>query len=473
MMENSVSTLTSGKAERPQMLRALGLWHLTAIGIGAIIGAGLFSLTGLAAGEHAGPAVVLSYIVAAIPAALTGLCYAELSSMFPQSGSCYTYARRTAGDLAAWIIGWDLILEFAVAAATIAASFAGYANSLLNGWGLSLPPSLLSGPLGDGSGGPGGIINLPAVVIIAACSLILLRGVLASAWINSVIVAMKIVIIVGLIAIGLGSVKAVNYLPFIPANTGHFGEFGWSGVFRAAAVIFFAYIGFETISAAAQEARNPRRDLPLGMLASLSICTLLYVGFSAVLVGLVPYELLKGDPSPTQTALDHTPFPWAKSGVAIGIMAGYATSILTALYGQSRIFAVMAADGMLPGAFAAIHGRWHTPWISILVFLVFTGLLAGFAPLNDLGDMTSIGTLFAFAIVAACVLVLRRTQPDLPRPFRVPFFPWVPLAGILMCGGLMVMLDTPSWLRLFGWMATGLLVRAAQRRKARPGKPAA
>ncbi|MEA2756690.1 MAG: basic amino acid/polyamine antiporter, family [Aliidongia sp.] len=467
-MNETNAALAAGGPQQPAMKRVLGAWHLTAIGIGAIIGAGLFSLTGLAAGEHAGPAVILAYVIAAIPAGLTGLCYAELAAMFPQSGSCYTYARNTAGDLLAWIVGWDLILEFAVAGATVAASFSGYFNSLLMDYGLELPYWLLNGPFGDGAGGVPGIVNLPAVLLITACSLVLLRGISESAWVNSIIVVVKLAVIIGLIALGLGSIKTANYLPFIPANTGNFGEFGWSGIFRAAAIIFFAYIGFETVSTAAQEAKNPQRDMPIGMLGSLVICALLYVAFAAILVGLVPYESLKGDASPAQTALAATPYPWARTIVAIGIMAGYATSILTALYGQSRIFAVMASDGMLPSIFATIHARWRTPWISVLLFLVFTGTLAGLVPLEDLGDVTSIGTLLAFAVVALCVLVLRRTQPDLPRPFRVPFMPWLPLVTIAMCIVLMASLDFAAWKRLILWLVVGLAIRAAMSLRSRP-----
>jgi APA family basic amino acid/polyamine antiporter len=451
-----------GVADAPEMKRALGVWHLTAIGIGAIIGAGLFSLTGQAAGENAGPAIILSYLIAAVPAGLTGLCYAELAAMFPASGSCYTYTRKAAGDFAAWMIGWNLILEFGVAAATVAASFSGYANSLLGDLGMALPPYLLNGPLGDGAGGAPGLVNLPAVVIISACSLLLLRGITESAWVNSIIVAVKIAVIILLIAAGGAWVKVANFTPFIPPNTGEFGSFGWSGVLRAAGIIFFSYIGFETVSCAAQETRNPQRDMPLAMLGALAICAVLYVGFSAILVGLVPYASFKGDTSPATTALAQTPYVWAPAAVAIGILGGNTTSILTALYGQSRIFAVMAADGMLPRSVGAIHRRWRTPWVSILLFWVFTGALAGFLPLEELGDMTSIGTLLAFAVVALCVLILRRTQPGRERPFRVPLVPWLPAATIVLCLGLMATLDELSWLRLVGWLALGLVIRWAQ-----------
>jgi APA family basic amino acid/polyamine antiporter len=447
------NTQAAALAHQPEMKRALGAWHLTAIGVGAIIGAGLFSLTGLAAGEDAGPAVILSYLIAAIPAGLTGLCYAELAAMFPNSGSCYTYVRRAAGDFAGWIIGWDLVLEFAVAAATVAASFAGYVNSLLGDFGMALPTALLNGPLGDGAGGAPGIVNLPAVLIILACSLLLIRGITESAWVNSIIVVVKLTVIVLFILLGLGSIKAANYVPFIPPHDDATGAFGWAGVLRAASTIFFAYIGFETVSTAAQEARNPQRDMPIGMLGSLVICAVLYVGFAAVLVGLVPYGLLKGDEASAQTALAQTPYGWAKPALAIGILGGFTTSILTALYGQSRIFAVMAAEGMLPAMFASIHQRFRTPWLS--------ALLAGLLPLEDLGDMCSIGTLLAFAAVAGCVLRLRATDPDQPRPFRVPLSPLLPAFSILMCGLLMWTFGAAAWYRLIGWLVIGLIVRFA------------
>jgi APA family basic amino acid/polyamine antiporter len=441
------------------MKRALGAWHLTAIGVGAIIGAGLFSLTGLVAGESAGPAVILAYVIAAIPAGLTGLCYAELAAMFPNSGSCYTYIRHAAGNFAGWIVGWDLVLEYAVAAATVAASFAGYTNSLLGEFGINLPAELLNGPFGDGVGGPPGIVNLPAVLIILTCSLLLIRGVSESAWVNTVIVAAKLVIIVLFILLGLGSIKAANYVPFIPPHDDATDAFGWSGVLRATSSIFFSYIGFETVSTAAQESRNPRRDMPIGMLASLVICAVLYIAFAAVLVGLVPYPELKGDAAAAETALGQTPFGWAKPVIAIGILAGSATSILTALYGQSRIFAVMAAEGMLPRIFSSIHARWRTPWLSVLLLLVVTGTLAGVVPLQQLGDMCSIGTLLAFGAVAACVIRLRIAEPDVPRPFRVPLSPYLPAFSILMCALLMYYFEWLAWERLIIWLVIGLVVR--------------
>lgn len=324
---------------------------------------------------------------------------------------------------------------------------------------MALPYWLLNGPFGDGVGGVPGIINLPAVLIILACSLLLMRGITESAWVNSIIVVVKLTVIVLFILLGLGSIKAANYIPFIPPHDAATGSFGWAGVLRAASTIFFAYIGFETVSTAAQESRNPQRDMPIGMLGSLVICAVLYVGFAAVLVGLVPYGALKGDEASAQTALAQTPYGWAKPALAIGILGGFATSILTALYGQSRIFAVMAAEGMLPRMFASIHTRWRTPWLSVLLLLVFTGTLAGLIPLQELGDMCSIGTLLAFAAVAGCVLRLRVSEPGLKRPFRVPLSPLLPGFSILMCGLLMWTFDSLAWYRLIGWLVIGLLIR--------------
>jgi basic amino acid/polyamine antiporter, APA family len=462
-MQTVEAATASGVTDAPSMKRALGPWHLTALGIGAIIGAGLFSLTGLAAGADAGPAVILAFVIAAIPAALTGFCYAELAAMFPQSGSCYTYVRYTAGDLAAWIIGWDLILEYAMGGAAVAAGFAGYVNSVLTAFGVPLPYWLLNGPLGDGDAGQPGIINLPAVLIILACSILLLRGVAESAWVNSVIVVVKLVVIVLFVALGLGSIQAANYTPFIPPHDPHTGGFGWPGVFRAASTIFFAYIGFETVSTAAQEARNPQRDMPIGMLGSLAICTILYIAFAVVLIGLVPYAELKDDPAAADTALTHTPYAWARVAISLGILGGFATSILTALYGQSRILTIMAADGMLPRPFAAIHPVWRTPWITIIVLFGFSAIFAGFLPLAITGDMTSIGTLLAFAAVSACVLRLRRREPERARPFRTPLVPILPVVGILCCLGLIGTFDGLALVRLIGWLVLGLIIRALMR----------
>jgi APA family basic amino acid/polyamine antiporter len=458
-MNDSQAAIALDPAGQPEMKRALGPWHLMALGIGAIVGAGLFSLTGLAAGADAGPAVILAYVIAAVPAGLTGLCYAELAAMFPKSGSCYTYVRRTAGGLASWIVGWDLILEYAMGAATVAAAFSGYANSILSDLGLPLPYWLLNGPLGDGAGGVPGVINLPAVLIILACSLLLMRGVTESAWVNSVIVVVKLLVIALFVALGIGSIKAANFTPFVPPFDTATGGFGWPGVLRAASTIFFAYIGFETVSTAAQECKNAQRDMPIGMLGSLAICTVLYIAFAIVLVGIVPYAALKDDQASAETAMAATPYAWSRGIIAIGILGGFATSILTALYGQSRILQVMAADGMLPTAIAAIHPRWRTPWRSIILLFVFTAFFAGLVPLADLGDMCSIGTLLAFAAVSACVLRLRRTEPALERPFRVPLSPALPLLGIAVCVLLMSTFDYKAWTRLIGWLLIGLIIR--------------
>jgi APA family basic amino acid/polyamine antiporter len=442
--------------------RSLGVMSLIGLGVGAIIGAGLFSLTGIAAAENAGPAVVLSFLVAAIGCAFAGMCYSELASMIPVAGSAYTYAYTTMGEFVAWIIGWDLVLEYAVGAATVSVSWSRYVVSLLQEWGLVLPAALTVSPfdtatLADGSSVQG-IVNLPAVVVIAAVSALLMRGISTSARVNNVIVVIKLMVVAAVIGVGAFYVKSQNYVPFVPPNTGTFGEFGWSGVMRGAGVIFFAYIGFDAVSTAAQEARNPQRDMSRGILGSLALCTVLYIAFALVLTGIVNYQEMRGDAAPVATAIDRTPFPWLQVAVKLGIICGFTTVILVMLLGQSRVFYAMAEDRLLPGLFACLHPEWHTPWRSNLVFMLFTGALSGFVPIGNLGHMTSIGTLLAFIIVCAGVLVLRRTKPDSPRTYRVPFSPVVPVLGILVCLAMMVSLDIATWYRLFIWLAIGLVV---------------
>jgi len=433
----------------PPLKRVLGPWNLIGLGIGAIIGAGLFSLTGIAAAEHAGPAIVLSFIVAALGCAFAGMCYSELASMIPVSGSAYTYAQATLGELVAWIIGWDLVLEYAIGAATVSVSWAGHLVELFNSFGLSLPVKVAIGSVD---------VNLGAIFVICAVSLLLMRGISGSARVNMAIVIVKVSIVIAVIAVGAFYIKPANYVPFIPANTGKFGEFGISGILRGAGVIFFAYIGFDAISTTSQEAKSPQKDMARGILGSLAICTVLYIAFSLVLLGMVNYQALRGDPAPTATAIDITPFPVLKVLVKFGIVAGQTSVILVMLLGQSRVFRAMSADRLLPKFFSDVHPVWRTPWRSNLLFMVFVSLFAGLIPIGVLGEMTSIGTLFAFVIVCIGVLVLRRTRPDLARPFRTPWTPLVPILGIVVCMTMMVSLGLENWLRLFIWMALGLLV---------------
>ena len=445
--------------------RSLGSANLVALGIGAIIGAGLFSLTGIAAADYAGPAVVISFLIAAFGCALTGLCYSELAGMIPSAGSAYAYAYAALGELMAWIIGWDLLLEYAVGAGTVAVSWSSYVQSLLHGWGLDLPHWLTGAPAA------GGVLNLPAVLIILALSLLLIGGISESARVNAVIVVIKVAVVLTVIGVGAFYVQGANYHPFLPANTGTFGAFGWSGILRGAGVVFFAYLGFDAVSTTAAEARNPQRTMPIGILGSLVICTILYVAFAIVLTGMVNYKAMHGDASPVATAIDRTPFVWLQVTVKIGIILGFTSVILVGLLGQSRVLFAMAQDRMVPAIFGRLHATRRTPYICHLVMMVLTSLLAAFVPVEALGRMTSVGTLLAFAIVCGGVLMLRIREPARQRPFRVPWSPVTPLLGIAVCLLMMVFLPGTTWLRLAAWFAVGIVVyfayshpRAAQRR---------
>jgi len=451
--------IVTSEAGEHQLKRALGPWNLVGLGIGAIIGAGLFSLTGIAAAENAGPAIVLSFLVAAIGCALAGMCYSELASMIPVSGSAYTYAHATLGELVAWIIGWSLVLEYALGAATVSVSWSSYVVDLFHSFGVALPAKIPLGTL-DLAGTSIGPLSLDvgAILIIVAVSLVLMRGITESAWLNTVIVIVKVSIVLAVIAVGVFYIEPANYVPFIPPNTGNFGEFGVSGIFRAAGVIFFAYIGFDAVSTASQEARNPQRDMPVGILGSLVVCTVLYVAFALILTGMVNYRDMQGDAHPVATAINLTPFPVLQVLVKVGIIGGFTSVMLVMLLGQSRVFRAMSADGLLPAIFGEIHPKWRTPWRSNLILMVFVSLFSGFLPISTLGHMTSIGTLLAFVIVCIGVMVLRRTRPDLPRPYRTPLVPLVPILGIVVCLAMMVSLDKATWYRLVIWIVIGFAV---------------
>ena len=431
--------------------RTLGPISLVGLGIGAIIGAGIFSLTGTAAAHDAGPAIVISFIIAAIGCGFAGLCYSELSSMIPVAGSAYTYAYASLGELVAWIIGWELTLEYAVGAATVSVSWSTYVSKLLAGWGLALPQWLSNSPFDPHPG----LVNLPAVLIIVLASIVLIRGISESAKVNNAIVALKVAVVITVIVVGAFFVHPGNWHPFIPANTGKFGNFGISGVMRGAGTVFFAYIGFDAVSTAAQETKNPGRDMPIGIMGSLAICTVLYIAFSLVLTGLLPYTSL-GSAAPVADAIGQTPFPILRSFVNLGAIAGLTSVILVMLLGQSRVFYSMSKDGLLPPVFSAVHPRFRTPWLSNVLFMVFTGTLGGFLPIKQLGEMTSMGTLLAFVIVCVGVWVLRRTNPGHARTFRAPWVPFVPLAGIVVCGAMMAALPLFTWELLFVWLAIGL-----------------
>ena len=456
----------------PGLRRTLTAPGLVALGIGATIGAGLFSLTGIAAADYAGPAVVLSFVIAGIGCALTGLCYSELAAMIPSAGSAYAYAYATLGELVGWIIGWDLLLEYALGAATVAGSWSGYVQSLLHGWGITVPHAIAAAPAA------GGVIDLPAAAIVVALSLLLIVGVRESAGVNTVIVVLKVAVVVTVIGLGAFYIRPANWHPFLPANTGTFGAFGWSGVLRGAGVVFFAYLGFDAVSTTAAEAKNPQRTMPIGILGSLVICTLLYVGFAAVLTGMVSYRQMHGDAAPVATAIDRTPFVWLQVVVKLGIIAGFTSVMLVGLLGQSRIMFAMAQDGMLPAIFARLHTTRRTPWVAHLSMLLLTAALAGLVPVAELGQMTSVGTLLAFAIVCAGMLVLRRREPDRPRPFRAPGGAATPLLGIATCLLLMVFLPASTWPRLGIWFALGAAIyagyshRNAARHRPEPDIPA-
>jgi basic amino acid/polyamine antiporter, APA family len=439
--------------------KTLGPVQLIALGIGAIIGAGLFSLTGIAAALHAGPAVTLSFVLAAIGCAFAGLCYSEFSTMIPVAGSAYTYSYATMGELMAWIIGWDLFLEYAVGATTVAVSWSRYLVSLLHDFDINLPAALVNSPFAtnpDGSS-TGGMINLPAFFVVIAVSLLLMRGIQESAKVNSVIVLLKVSVVLIFIAMGWAYINPANYVPYIPPNTGVSGEFGYSGVLRAAGVVFFAFIGFDAVSTAAQETRNPKRDMPIGIIGSLLVCTILYVLFAHVLTGIVPYKLLN-DAAPVALAVDRTPYGWLKTAVKVAIIAGYTSVILVMLLGQSRVFFSMSRDGLLPKLFSKIHHNWRTPYLSNLLLMCFVAVFAAFAPIQLVGEMTSIGTLFAFVLVCGGILLMRKSHPDLPRPFRTPLVPIVPILGILANLALMAGLGWENWARLFIWMGLGLVI---------------
>jgi APA family basic amino acid/polyamine antiporter len=434
--------------------KTLGPVNLVALGIGAIIGAGLFSLTGIAAADHAGPAVVLSFVIAAIGCAFAGMCYSEFATMIPIAGSAYTYAYATMGELLAWIIGWDLVLEYAVGAATVSVSWSSYVAKLLLMYGIELPQSLIHCPWDE----PAGIINLPAVLIVLVISSLLIIGISESAKVNGIIVVVKVAIVIVVIAVGFAYVRAENYTPFIPENTGKFGEYGWSGIFRAAAVIFFAYIGFDAVSTAAQEAKTPQRDMPIGIIGSLAVCTILYILFSRVLTGMVHYTKFKGDASPVATVIASFPSAALQTAIVVGIIAGYSSVILVMLLGQSRVFYSMSRDGLLPRVFSDIHPKFQTPYRCNLIFMVFVSLFSGFLPISRLGHMTSIGTLLAFVIVCIGIMIMRKTHPHVPRPYRTPLVPLIPILGVAVCLAMMVSLDVDTWIRLVVWLGIGLAI---------------
>jgi APA family basic amino acid/polyamine antiporter len=443
--------------------RTLGAGGLVALGIGAIIGAGLFSITGMAAANHAGPAITISFVVAALGCLFAGLCYAEFASMIPVAGSAYTYSYATMGEFIAWIIGWDLVLEYAVGAATVGISWSRYLVKFLEGFNVYLPHDLTVGPW------DGGIINLPAVFIIVLMSLLLIKGTKESAFVNSIIVGLKVAVVLVFIFLGWKYINNDNYSPYIPDNNGTFGEFGFSGIIRAAAIVFFAYIGFDAVSTAAQEAKNPKRDMPIGILGSLLICTILYIVFAHVMTGVTSYTTFAGKDgiAPVAVAIEHMgkpdaagvihpDYPWLNRAIVVAILAGYASVILVMLMGQSRVFFSMSKDGLIPKIFSSVNPKTQTPAKSNLLFMGFVSLFAAFVPARVVGEMTSIGTLFAFILVCIGVWVMRKKMPELPRAFKTPLVPLVPILGIFTCLFMMVFLPMDTWIRLIVWMLIGM-----------------
>ncbi len=474
LMRKSVEQVQR-ESETSLLKRTLGPWNLVFLGVGCIIGAGIFVRTGNAAALHAGPAVLISFLIAGVVCALAGLCYAELSSTLPVSGSAYTYSYTTVGEFAAWIMGGLLLLEYGLAASVVAVGWSGYVVSLLGDYGLVIPPEL-TGPYGHalirngvavlGSDGNAvtTLFNLPAFLICVALAGLLIIGVSESAKVNNIIVAIKATVIIAFIVIvgwyviqHFDTLKS-NWDPFIPEPTGKEGEFGWGGIFRAASIVFFAYIGFEAVSTAGQEAKNPKRDMPFGIIGSLLICTILYILVSIVMTLMVNYKLLNV-PDPVAVAVDAMgpSWSWFAKTVKIGAIIGLTSVILVLMYGQTRIFYTMARDGLLPKVFANVHPKYQTPWVNTILVGLLTATSAAFFDINTLGDMTSVGTLAAFGIVCLSVVWLRTTHPEIPRGFRVPLYPALPILGIISCFALIFTVETRV-LVFFGWYLLAAII---------------
>ena len=464
MLKKSIERLKLEAAEsgKGTLKRSLGAINLVAIGVGVIIGAGLFSLTGIAAANNSGPAVILSFVIAAVGCAFSALCYAEFASMVPVSGSAYTYAYATLGELFAWIIGWDLILEYSVGAATVGISWSQYLVKFLENFDIFLPPQLVMSPFEKATLADGTIVNgwfnLPSILIIALITAIIIRGTKGSAIFNVVVVTLKVGVVLVFISLGWQYIDVANYHPFIPENTGVFGEFGWSGVLRGAGVVFFVFIGFDIVATMAQETKNPQRNMPIGILGSLIVCTVLFILFGYVMTGLANYTEFKNSAAPVAIAIAHTPYKWLAVAVIMAILIGYTSVILVDLLGQSRVFFSMSKDGLLPKIFSDLHPKFNTPFKSNIVLCIFISLFAGFVPISIVGEMTSIGTLLAFVMVCLGIIILRKQQPDIERPFKTPFVPLVPILGILTCVLMMVSLPFDTWLRLIVWLAIGFVI---------------
>jgi len=480
---DSIMRQSNDKGSR-SLKRVLGPADLIMLGVGCIIGAGIFVLTGQAAAQYAGPAIIISFIISAVGCAFAGLCYAEFSSMLPISGSAYTYAYATMGELLAWIIGWDLILEYLFGAATVAVGWSGYVTSFLADFGINLPPQLCNAvgthlalvphqgwvALGANTASElaskgidiatlphaYGIINFPAVLIIGLLTALLITGIKQSSKLNNIIVFLKVTVVLLFVFLGIKYIKPENWTPFIPQNLGGFGNFGVSGILRGAGVVFFAYIGFDAVSTTAQEAKNPQRDMPLGILVSLVLCSVLYIAVALVLTGIVKYTFLNV-PDPIAVGVDAMgkSMMWLRPIIKLGAIAGLSSVILVMLLGQPRVFFAMATDGLLPPVFHKVHPKYKTPYVTTILTGIVAMILAGFLPIGILGEMVSIGTLLAFMLVCAGIWRMRHTQPERKRPFRTPWVPFVPIMGILVCLTQMISLPLMTWLRLIIWMVIG------------------
>jgi APA family basic amino acid/polyamine antiporter len=477
----SVDQLRSDADASHGLKRTLGPAGLVGLGIGAIIGAGLFVRTAAAAANNAGPSVTLGFIVASLGSAFAGLCYAEMASMIPIAGSAYTYTYATMGELLAWIIGWDLILEYAIGAATVGIAWSEYLNKFLEYFGASVPYAWSHSPferLTDASGAvvAHGIMNVPAFFIVAALTLLLIRGIQESSFVNGLIVITKVSIVILVIALGWSFINPANHVPYIPPDatyvdmqgiSHHYG--GLLGILGAGGVVFFAFIGFDAVSTAAQEAKNPKRDMPIGILGSLAICTVLYILFAHVLTGIASVQDFRTQGKEASVVYAITTYMhgygWLGKFVTVAILAGFSSVILVMLLGQSRVFFTLSHDGLMPKIFSDVHPRYGTPWKTNLIFLGFVGAFAAFVPGDIVGDMTSIGTLFAFILVCAGVWILRVRRPDLPRAFRTPLVPLFPILGIIVCASMIFGLGIANWLRLGVWLVVGLFIYAFYGRK--------
>lgn len=458
----SVAAINREIETGPRLNRVLSVRALTSIGLGSMIGSGIFVLTGTVAANHTGPAVTLAFLVAAIGCGLAAICYAELASLIPVSGSAYSYTYATLGEGVAWFVGWNLSLEYMMSAATVAVGWSGYVVNLLEEAGLHLPAALTNAPVGKTAEhtlrATGAIVNLPAVAIVIALTWLCYIGIRQSARLNNVMVVIKVAIIVLFIVVGIAFIDTANWRPYLPANTGEFGHFGWSGVMQGAAIIFFAYIGFDTAATTAQEARNPQRDVPTGIIAALLISTVLYVAMAAVMTGMVGFEKLNVS-APVAVALDEHPgLFWLGLPVKIGAIIGMTSVILMSILGQPRIFMAMSRDGLLPRQMETVHPKYHTPSVATIITGVLAAIFAGVFPIDVLGELVSIGILLAFTAVCIGVLVLRRTMPDTPRPFRVPLAPLTCTAGVVICLGLTLALPKDTWIRLVVWTAIGFAI---------------